>query len=107
MTWRVSLVETEAFKESMIRMPIKFVVEAWAVVGVQINQESPLRITTLAPAGAPAARLILNLSPLAGGLMRNRKVVLGAMIALVSKPGIGVFWFTVTLNETLVWLLVG
>src|SRR5260370_30062831 len=89
-------------------MPIRFVVEAWAMVGVQSSHEIPFRVTILAPEGVPVARLKLNLLPfVTGGLIRNRKVVLGKIVAFVSGTGATTVWVTVTPKDTLVELLVG
>src|SRR5438105_14940862 len=109
MTCTSSFVFSEELRESVMLIAIKLVVDACAIVGVQTNQVSPLRLMSLAPAGAPAPRLKLNLSPLfVGGLIINRKVVFGAMMALVSRPGmLGATWLTVTWKDTLLVVLVG
>ena len=60
------------------------------------------------PAGAPAERPMLNLSPFVQGeLIINRNVVFGEIVAVATNPGGAAIWFTLTRKDTWVELLVG
>src|SRR6516225_8198136 len=79
---------------SVITMLMRFVVEAWALVGAQSNAVAPFFVDMMVtPAGAPAPRLKEYLSWLfTGGVSAYLRTAFGAMTKLVT--GVGATTFT-------------